>query len=188
MKEDGYGLVVSVDFSPIVIQQMRDKYGPKSNYEVLDVTKSFPYPENSFDIIVCKGTMDSILCGAGSLKNIRNTLMECSRVLNNEYGALVIITYGSPVDRMLYIEDEAFGWTIDVFTVPKPRTVGSDIHETKSSAKEHYVYICKKGNINATYSGKQTDIQNIENAETASPKLSVKQESQTAEARVDEIS
>jgi ubiquinone/menaquinone biosynthesis C-methylase UbiE len=167
MKKE-FGNVVSVDFSPVVIKQMQDKYGPESNYQVLDVTKRFPYPENSFDIIVCKGTMDSILCGVGSLKNIRSTMMECSRVLNDEFGALVIITYGSPVDRMLYIEDEAFGWSIDVHTVPKPRIAGYDVDGTKSSGKDHYVYICKKGNITSPKSDKDLLVQDIEPIESTS--------------------
>lgn len=168
MKED-FENVISVDFSPVVIRQMQDKYGAESNYHVLDVTKSFPYPENSFDIIVCKGTMDSILCGVGSLKNIRNTMMECSRVLKDELGALVIITYGSPVDRMLYIEDEAFGWTIDVYTVPKPRIAGYDLDETKSSGRDHYVYICKKGSITTSKSGEDLRVQDVEPIESTPP-------------------
>lgn len=143
MKKDGFGCVTSIDFSRVVIQQMQNKYGPNSNYDVADV-KKLPYPDNSFGVIVCKGTMDSILCGSGSLNDIRSTMLECSRVLNN-YGALVIITYGPPVDRMVYIEDEVFGWSIDVHTVPKQRIIGSDAYETMNSSKDHYVYICRKG-------------------------------------------
>jgi len=140
MREDGFGNVTSVDFSHVVIEQMRSKY-PNAEYEVMDVTKKNSFSDNSFDVIVCKGTMDAILCGTGSLYNIYNTMVECSRVLG-DHGALVIVTYGAPADRMVYIEDEAFGWSIDVHTVSKPR-IGLEVDPKIS--KDHYVYICRKG-------------------------------------------
>jgi hypothetical protein len=69
---------------------------------------------------------------------------------------------------MLYIEDEAFGWSIDVYTVPKPCMAGYDVDGTKGSGKDHYVYICKKGNIASPKSGKDLHVQDIEPIESTS--------------------
>eukprot|EP00591_Stephanopyxis_turris_P005770 CAMPEP_0195511366 /NCGR_PEP_ID=MMETSP0794_2-20130614/3709_1 /TAXON_ID=515487 /ORGANISM="Stephanopyxis turris, Strain CCMP 815" /LENGTH=246 /DNA_ID=CAMNT_0040638947 /DNA_START=103 /DNA_END=843 /DNA_ORIENTATION=+ len=142
MKEDGFGSVTSVDYSTAVIKQMSTKY-PNSTYEVMDATKQLSFADDSFDLIICKGTMDAILCGAGSNHNTRAMNLECCRVLG-DMGALVVVSYGSPDNRLVYFEDEEFGWNVDVHTVPKPK-VGVSAVEDRDANGDHFVYICKKG-------------------------------------------
>jgi hypothetical protein len=40
---------------------------------------SLEFPDESFDAVVDKGTMDSILCGEGSTANVAKMCMEISR-------------------------------------------------------------------------------------------------------------
>lgn len=119
MKEDGFESVTSVDFSNVVIQQMSTKH-PKSTYEVMDITKPYNFADGSFDLIICKATLDAVLCGAGSIKNANTMLTECSRILSTT-GALVVVSYGTPENRMVHFESNKFGWSVDTHTVPKPQ-------------------------------------------------------------------
>ena len=40
---------------------------------------SLEFPDESFDAVIDKGTMDSILCGEGSTANVAKLCMEVSR-------------------------------------------------------------------------------------------------------------
>jgi SAM-dependent methyltransferase len=176
MLEDGYTCnnVVSVDYASVVIQQMKEKYPHASDsYRIMNVASRSSgakgegqsqegmgmatFDSDSFDMVLLKGTFDSLLCGAGSIFDIRLIMMECSRVLG-EHGALVIVTHATSENRLAYFEDPAYGWTIDVHKVPKPPVPGvgakppSSSTSTSSSKpavteppKYHHVYILRKG-------------------------------------------
>lgn len=72
MYKDGYVNISNIDISTTVIEQMKEKYKEeipdlKCNVycmqwivEVMDV-KSLKYPNNSFDAVIDKGTLDSVL-------------------------------------------------------------------------------------------------------------------------------
>lgn len=142
MQEDGYSSVTSIDFSAVVIEQMKEKYS-NGNYIVMDATAGLDFADDSFDLIIMKGSFDAILCGSGSLHSVRATLLECSRVLG-AVGTLVIVTHATPENRLAYIEDPGFGWNIDVHKIPKPILTGAN-PPSSESAKFHYVYILGKG-------------------------------------------
>ncbi len=64
MFDEGYQNITNVDISPTVTKAMVDKYkdkGPNFKYLQMDV-KAMDFPENSFDAVVDKGTLDSVLC------------------------------------------------------------------------------------------------------------------------------
>ena len=91
MLSDGFQNITSIDFSSIVIDQMKEKYTDdwhrnlfanlrherklgeddssntaqppqKMTFEVMDLTKKLKFANNTFDLIVCKGTLDAVLC------------------------------------------------------------------------------------------------------------------------------
>lgn len=57
------------------------------------------YPDESFNAVVDKGTLDSVLCGEGSTANVAKMCMEISRVLQPN-GVYFICSYGVPDNRM----------------------------------------------------------------------------------------
>lgn len=57
------------------------------------------YPDDSFNAVVDKGTLDSVLCGDGSIANVAKMCMEISRVLKPN-GVYFICSYGVPDSRM----------------------------------------------------------------------------------------
>ena len=95
MYDDGYQNIVNIDISFTVIKQMqelyKDKY-PNMPYKQMDV-KALAFQDNSFEAVIDKGTLDSILCGDGSGPNAAQMLSEIYRVLSPN-GVYICISYG----------------------------------------------------------------------------------------------
>ena len=62
------------------------------------------YPDESFNAVVDKGTLDSVLCGEGSTANVAKMCMEISRVLKPN-GVYFICSYGVPDNRLQVTPD-----------------------------------------------------------------------------------
>jgi len=173
MSNDGFGHIVSIDYSPVVITQMEeinaegdgqhgieciyeaedvpvqdphDKFTEKSIqnediesnhsidqeqeqqlyheeniddivarhlcYELMDV-RAMKYENSTFDILIDKGTLDSILCGDSGSSDAENMLRECSRVLKQN-GMFFIVSYGKPYQRLKHLENPKYSWTVVV--------------------------------------------------------------------------
>lgn len=78
MVDDGYEDVVNVDMSSVVIEAMTEKYSnrPQLKYIKMDVRQMDEFQTGSFDSVVDKGTLDSILCGSNSRQNATQMLKE----------------------------------------------------------------------------------------------------------------
>lgn len=116
----------------------------RMEFECLDVTKTLPYPDNSFDLIINKAALDAILCGNGALTKVKNMMQECSRVLKNGFGKMVVVSHGRPEDRIMYFENNEKLWKggVRIYKVPKPNVGGVLVACTKS--KHHHIYISSK--------------------------------------------
>ena len=124
MIRDGWkGKITNIDFSPVVVEQMKKKYCTPEfaarysctpmEFVCGDITKGLPFDDKSFDLIICKGTFDAILCSNGSVANAKTLVAECSRVLANGHGVLFLVSYGNPDSRVVFLEHEndlAFYW------------------------------------------------------------------------------
>lgn len=135
MLQNGWtGGITNVDFSKVVIEQMKERYDEdfykqmetsyknaagsnSSNNSVkpmefvcADVTSSLPFEDGSFDVIVCKGTLDAILSSAGSIASAKRMMHECCRLLADEHGALVIVSHASPDNRLVFLENSGDEW------------------------------------------------------------------------------
>lgn len=106
---------------------------------------SLDFPDESFDVVIDKGTMDSILCGEGSTANVAKMCGEVSRVLKPN-GCFFIISYGVPDNRLNYLEKEdAYSWNVTVHTVPKPTVSAAAVPSAEDVNGVHYIYVCSKG-------------------------------------------
>lgn len=117
---DGWtGGVVAVDFSSFVVRQMLDKVSSSTfnsathgndlskllKFVCADVTKPLPgYAPGSFDLILCKGTLDAILCSQGSHATAKCFIRNCVKLLSPQNGVFVLITTGNPDSRFEYLE------------------------------------------------------------------------------------
>jgi SAM-dependent methyltransferase len=135
MMRDGWkGEIVNVDFSEAVISQMKAKYNDafysnlygeqgssairKMQFICADVTERLPFSSESFDLIICKGSFDAVLCGS----KVRGVVAELHRVLARGHGIFFLVTNGNPDSRLEYLEhknDINHYWQgVNVHTVP----------------------------------------------------------------------
>lgn len=82
-------------------------------YIAMDATK-MSFRDNSFDIVIDKGTYDALACGIvdnNDKSMIRNLTQEMLRV-TCVGGATVIITHGTPAKRLSDLEDFTSGFKV----------------------------------------------------------------------------
>mmetsp|Transcript_10384 Transcript_10384/g.14319 ORF Transcript_10384/g.14319 Transcript_10384/m.14319 type:complete len:210 (-) Transcript_10384:281-910(-) len=146
MFEDGYTTITNIDVSRVVIDQMIDRYKdkPTLQWQQMNVT-SLEFPDETFDVVIAKATLDAVLCGEGSTANVAKFCSEVSRVLKPT-GLFFIVSYGVPDNRLNYLEKEdIYSWTVTVHTVPKPTVSAAAVPSAEDSNGVHYIYICSKG-------------------------------------------
>lgn len=64
----GYKNIINIDFSSVCIEQMKNKYKeicPEMQFIEMDACE-MTFENSSFDFIIDKGLIDSILCSEGS--------------------------------------------------------------------------------------------------------------------------
>ena len=129
---DGWtGPMANLDFSNVVIEQMKERYNSAANkvkpdmeFMCHDVTTGLPFPDESFDLIICKGSFDAVLCSAGSVANIRKLVQESVRCLVPGHGVFFVVSNGNPDNRLVHLEHENdinFYWDgVSCHTVERP--------------------------------------------------------------------
>eukprot|EP00356_Strombidium_inclinatum_P012707 CAMPEP_0170490806 /NCGR_PEP_ID=MMETSP0208-20121228/9574_1 /TAXON_ID=197538 /ORGANISM="Strombidium inclinatum, Strain S3" /LENGTH=94 /DNA_ID=CAMNT_0010766261 /DNA_START=292 /DNA_END=576 /DNA_ORIENTATION=- len=83
-------------------------------YEVMDVC-DLKYPDNYFDVVIDKSTIDAILCGDNAFLNTAIMLKEGQRVLKVD-GKYIAISYGKPSTRSFHFERKFLSWTLKEYT------------------------------------------------------------------------
>jgi SAM-dependent methyltransferase len=162
MIRDGWtGKITNVDFSSVVIQQMQSRYGthfynqyPRAesmDFICADITQTLPFEDASFDLIVCKGTLDAVLCSAGSKANALSMVRECHRLLAPGHGIFFLVTNGNPDNRIEYLEHQNqlnhYWRGVSVHILPKLTSTS-----TTQDEKPVYAYICRKRMTNTSSS------------------------------------
>ncbi|CAL9171696.1 unnamed protein product [Musa hybrid cultivar] len=162
MVDDGYQDVVNIDISSVVIEAMQMKHMDKQGlkYINMDVRDMSLFQSSSFDAVIDKGTLDSLMCGHDAMQNATKMLLEVDRVLKDK-GVYILITYGGPSYR-LYMLRSIQRWAINLHVIdrveksPGPKTWtltnpvplntdGSSIATLLGSNPEvHYIYVCTK--------------------------------------------
>ena len=96
----GHTNVTSIDTSDFVIKKLREKfYGVEGlRHYVMDVRTMEEFGDESFDLIVDKGCLDSLSCSYQGIEAVKNMLVEVCRVLRTD-GNFIEISYGVPAVR-----------------------------------------------------------------------------------------
>ncbi|KAJ2005372.1 hypothetical protein GGI04_001353 [Coemansia thaxteri] len=104
MYEAGYQSIVNVDYSEVVIEQMRQRtqHQPKMTWEVMDV-RALALDDGSVDVAIDKGTLDALMCDKGDVwdpspelcENVGREVGEVDRVLAAG-GKFIWITFSQP--------------------------------------------------------------------------------------------
>ena len=71
-----------------------------------DATERLPFEDSSFDLIICKGTMDAVLCSLGSKSKAKDMVEESVRLLTNDgHGIFFLVSNGNSDNRIEFLED-----------------------------------------------------------------------------------
>lgn len=127
--------ITNMDISRTVIKHMAKEYASvkRVNWDVGDV-KNLQYRRNTFDLVIDKGTMDSIMCSDTAVSEIDLMLSNISKVLAPE-GIFIEISSGCEELRLSYLQAKTNKWdVINVIKIPKPILSG----------EFYYAYVMKK--------------------------------------------
>ncbi|KAK3003213.1 hypothetical protein RJ639_018161 [Escallonia herrerae] len=121
MAKDGYEDIMNVDISSVAIDLMRRKYEhvPQLKYMQMDVKDMSFFADETFDSVVDKGTLDSLMCGPDAPISAAQMLGEVSRLLKPG-GIYMMITYGDPTVRMPHLSKPVYSWEIELYVMPRP--------------------------------------------------------------------
>lgn len=142
----GYTSITNIDISRVAIDIMSERYKdkPTLQWQQMNIC-ALDFPDEQFDAVIAKGTVDAILCGEGSTANMAKLCSEVSRVLKPK-GVFFIVSYGVPENRLNYLDKEdIYSWTVSVQTVPKPTVSAAAVPSAEDAAGVHYIYVCTKG-------------------------------------------
>ncbi|XP_078170715.1 uncharacterized protein LOC144564984 [Carex rostrata] len=166
MIKDGYAEIMNIDISAIVIEMMKRKYAVvrQLKYMQMDVRDMSFFSDESFDCVIDKGTLDSLMCGPDAPLSAAQMIQEVNRLLKPG-GIFILITYGDPSARVHHMNQEGCCWKIVLYVMPRP---GFQVRPGSSSRKSfaepvpltekgqlpdsfvpedpdsHYIYICSK--------------------------------------------
>ncbi|KAL8542216.1 hypothetical protein ACS0TY_003178 [Phlomoides rotata] len=166
MVKDGFEDITNIDISSVAIEMMRNKYEnvPQLKYKEMDVRDMSFFPDDSFESVIDKGTLDSLMCGTDAPFSASQMLGEVSRLLKPG-GVYMLITYGDPTVRMPHINRPVYNWKTELYIIPRPgfqRPAGttalrSHLEPVPITEKgllpadyvledpdSHFIYVCKK--------------------------------------------
>mmetsp|Transcript_5468 Transcript_5468/g.11169 ORF Transcript_5468/g.11169 Transcript_5468/m.11169 type:complete len:321 (-) Transcript_5468:29-991(-) len=158
MVDDGYEKITNIDFSRVVIDQMKEKYGEGENcslgedviFHQMDFTDmQGEYEDKIYEAVIDKAAMDALYCAELGAKKVKKALDEFDRVLTNN-GVYISISYGRPENRLTEFdnddpEDSGFlSWNVAVHTIPKPTVNPYTVVDMKNLDELYFVYVCTK--------------------------------------------
>ncbi|KAI8451338.1 hypothetical protein BY996DRAFT_7307719 [Phakopsora pachyrhizi] len=126
MYDNGYRSIVNVDASKVLIERMKLKnleLRPLMDWIVADVRELKDLKDQSFDIVIDKGTMDALMCSKGDvwdppvevIENCKKEVDEVIRILSPR-GKFLYITFGQPHFRKRHLQRPDV-WTIETVEI-----------------------------------------------------------------------
>ncbi|KAK1315662.1 hypothetical protein QJS10_CPA05g00864 [Acorus calamus] len=167
MVKDGYEDIFNIDISSVAIEMMKKRCAhiPQLKYLKMDVRDMSFFPDESFNSVIDKGTLDSLMCGTNAPISASLMIEEVSRLLKPG-GIYMLITYGDPIVRIPHLHQEGCSWKIKLYIIPRPgfQRPGRSSSSSKlylepvpltergmlppgfvlEDPDSHYIYVCKK--------------------------------------------
>uniref|UniRef100_A0A914VYF0 Methyltransferase type 11 domain-containing protein n=1 Tax=Plectus sambesii TaxID=2011161 RepID=A0A914VYF0_9BILA len=128
----GYKHVTNVDFAASLISRCKEQYGsshPEVSWLCSDIRNMSALDDGSFDVVIEKATLDSLLVAEKSPWNmsdagrqdLTSTLGEIARLLRAG-GRFVSVTFAQPHFRLPHYAVDDYGWSCET------RTLGTNFH------------------------------------------------------------
>jgi ubiquinone/menaquinone biosynthesis C-methylase UbiE len=109
----GYSHITNIDISDVIIEHMRKRYtesemgrAPCVRWLAMDA-QDLSFENDSFDLIIEKGTVDALVCRDNSDEVLFHIFSESFRVLKPG-GCLLLVTHSAPRERLDLLDSEAF--------------------------------------------------------------------------------
>ncbi|THH09920.1 hypothetical protein EW145_g1687 [Phellinidium pouzarii] len=108
MYNDGFHNIVNVDYSSVVIEQMKERHKearPSMEWHEMDV-RQLTFEDSEFDVAIDKGTMDAIMSSEGDVWNPpEQTVYDCTREVSEAVRKMAEYSCTSPLDNLIFEED-----------------------------------------------------------------------------------
>eukprot|EP00742_Colponemidia_sp_Colp-10_P001417 GILJ01001525.1.p1 GENE.GILJ01001525.1~~GILJ01001525.1.p1 ORF type:complete len:362 (+),score=53.01 GILJ01001525.1:56-1141(+) len=141
MYDDGLQNITNIDLSRVVIQQMKERHvcRDKMTWEEMDAT-DMKFADDSFDLIVDKGLLDTLVCGTDSIENTVKMTFEIFRCLKPN-GVFVAISLHEETDFITLLDNDCIGWAVAHIRIDNPR---HDPENDPPQTAQHTLFVCKK--------------------------------------------
>jgi SAM-dependent methyltransferase len=145
MYNDGYENITNIDFSSKAISQMEErcrvKY-PKMIFKIMNVCEMKDFETGSFNNVIDKGTLDSILSTDDPIINSEKMINEIYRILSPG-SVFISITYGVPEHRKKHFMK--LPWAKFLYEKVIKHPSSSEPLDENDPKNYHFVYIMTKG-------------------------------------------
>jgi ubiquinone/menaquinone biosynthesis C-methylase UbiE len=137
MLDTGFPLIANIDLSTTIISQLQERYQnePRLQWFAMNGAQ-LSFPDQSFDLIIDKGTIDAIMCGDNCEEIVNATMSEVFRVLTNG-GRFIIVTFGTPGERFPAMRSVRRNWFVyPPIILPPSEEIEDDVSD--------YIYVFEK--------------------------------------------
>lgn len=137
--DQGYHNLTNCDGSKSCIELMKSEDSRNMKWDLFDLLDRFPYPDQSFDCLIDKATLDALLTEKAdkwepepeAFEISEKYFKEIERVLKSG-GYFLQITFGQPHFRRKLFERDVYNWDVSVETIQP------------DGGFHFFVYVCKK--------------------------------------------
>ncbi|KAF7723564.1 hypothetical protein EC973_001853 [Apophysomyces ossiformis] len=122
MYNDGYKNITNIDYSATVIENMKQRcsHQPEMKWMEMDI-RDLRFEDESFDVVIDKGTMDALMCDRGDvwdpsedlIADVKGEVDEVQRVLKVG-GVFLYITFGQPHFRKRHLNKPLIAITLRI--------------------------------------------------------------------------
>jgi len=153
MHAAGYVNIHNIDLSPVCVETQRARF-PFIRWEVMDVMQ-MRYADKSFQYIIDKSLIDTLLCYNNSLSSTKKMIDELYRVLKPG-GLLITMSLHTYAETGIHYEKyDTYNWRVSNFRVRSSRWNDGD-NRRKSLC--HLLLICEKPLADGSFREKEAII------------------------------
>jgi len=141
MNNEGWSDITNIDFSASLISVLKEKHSNRFgiNYMEMNV-EDMSFATGSFDAIIDKACLDSIMCSDESQKHGERAIAQIYKTLRPG-GVFLLIATNHSESKLRLLERIEYEWSVAVEAISKPGLLDVPLDDDVSY---HYVFICKK--------------------------------------------